>query len=138
MSSTIGFIGLGHMGGPMAQNLLKAGHRLQVFDLVPQAVQALAQAGATAASSAAEAVAGADLVVGHHSHVVSGVEKYKGKYIAYGLGTLSSAILTPDDMDNIVFQQTFRVIPDLGHVEEESVRLIACSTSSSSGSTGIA
>ncbi|MGA0585077.1 MAG: NAD(P)-binding domain-containing protein, partial [Castellaniella sp.] len=29
MSSTIGFIGLGHMGGPMAQNLLKAGHRLQ-------------------------------------------------------------------------------------------------------------
>ena len=63
MSSTIGFIGLGHMGGPMAQNLLKAGHRLQVFDLVPQAVQALAQAGATAASSAAEAVAGADLVI---------------------------------------------------------------------------
>ncbi len=80
----------------------------------------------------AAVLAGADLVVGHHSHVVSGVEKYKGKYIAYGLGTLSSAILTPDDMDNIVFQQTFRVIPDLGHVEEESVRLIACSTSSSS------
>ncbi len=63
MSSTIGFIGLGHMGGPMALNLLKAGHRLQVFDLVPQAVQALAQAGATAASSAAEAVKGADLVI---------------------------------------------------------------------------
>ncbi|CAM3854737.1 3-hydroxyisobutyrate dehydrogenase [Castellaniella denitrificans] len=63
MSSTIGFIGLGHMGGPMAQNLLKAGHTLRVFDLVPQAVQALVQSGATAAASAAEAVAGADLVV---------------------------------------------------------------------------
>jgi 3-hydroxyisobutyrate dehydrogenase len=63
MSSTIGFIGLGHMGGPMAQNLLKAGHTLQVFDLVPQAVQALAQAGATAATTAAEAVAGVDLVI---------------------------------------------------------------------------
>ena len=45
--------------------------------------------------------AGADLVVGHHSHVVGGVEKYKGKYIVYGLGTLSSAIRTPDDMDAI-------------------------------------
>ncbi len=63
MSSTIGFIGLGHMGGPMAQNLLKAGHTLQVFDLVPQAVQTLVQAGAKAAATAAEAVAGADLVV---------------------------------------------------------------------------
>lgn len=63
MSSTIGFIGLGHMGGPMAQNLLKAGHTLQVFDLVPQAVQTLVQAGASAAATAAEAVAGADLVV---------------------------------------------------------------------------
>lgn len=63
MSSTIGFIGLGHMGGPMAQNLLKAGHTLKVFDLVPEALKAAVQAGATAAPSAAEAAAGADLVV---------------------------------------------------------------------------
>ena len=63
MSSTIGFIGLGHMGGPMAQNLLKAGHRLQVFDLVPEAIQPLVQAGAAAAASAAEAAKGADLVI---------------------------------------------------------------------------
>jgi 3-hydroxyisobutyrate dehydrogenase-like beta-hydroxyacid dehydrogenase len=33
--SRIAFIGLGHMGGPMAANLLKAGHALHVFDLVP-------------------------------------------------------------------------------------------------------
>ncbi|MGB6007871.1 3-hydroxyisobutyrate dehydrogenase [Castellaniella sp.] len=63
MSSTIGFIGLGHMGGPMAQNLLKAGHALKVFDLVPAALKAATQAGATAVATAAEAVAGVDLVV---------------------------------------------------------------------------
>ncbi|HET8597902.1 MAG TPA: 3-hydroxyisobutyrate dehydrogenase [Castellaniella sp.] len=63
MSKTIAFIGLGHMGGPMAQNLLKAGHALKVFDLVPQAVETATRAGATAAASAAEAVAGADVVI---------------------------------------------------------------------------
>ncbi|MGB6241215.1 MAG: 3-hydroxyisobutyrate dehydrogenase [Castellaniella sp.] len=63
MSSTIGFIGLGHMGGPMAQNLLKAGHALKVFDLVPAALQVATQAGATATASAAEAASGVDLVV---------------------------------------------------------------------------
>ena len=38
----IGFIGLGNMGAPMAANLLKAGHRVTGFDLVPAAVVALA------------------------------------------------------------------------------------------------
>uniref|UniRef100_UPI00333E85E6 3-hydroxyisobutyrate dehydrogenase n=1 Tax=Castellaniella defragrans TaxID=75697 RepID=UPI00333E85E6 len=63
MSSHIAFIGLGHMGAPMALNLVKAGHRLKVFDLVPSAVKALADAGAEASASAAEAVRGAQLVV---------------------------------------------------------------------------
>ncbi len=35
--AAIGFIGLGNMGGPMAANLLKAGHKLRVFDLSPAA-----------------------------------------------------------------------------------------------------
>src|SRR3546814_18069687 len=61
--SRFAFIGLGHMGGPMALNLLKAGHQLAVFDLVPAAVQAAVDAGATAAASAQEAVKGADAVV---------------------------------------------------------------------------
>ncbi|HEX7388285.1 MAG TPA: 3-hydroxyisobutyrate dehydrogenase [Castellaniella sp.] len=61
--STIGFIGLGHMGGPMARNLLKAGHRLQIFDLVPEAVASLEKEGAQAAASAAQAVKGVDLVI---------------------------------------------------------------------------
>ena len=54
MSSRIGFIGLGNMGAPMAHNLLKAGHSVQVFDLNANAVHELAEAGASVASSVAE------------------------------------------------------------------------------------
>lgn len=61
--STIAFIGLGNMGGPMAQNLIKAGHSLRVFDLVPAAVQTLVNDGAYAAQSAQDAVKGAEVVV---------------------------------------------------------------------------
>lgn len=63
MSKNIGFIGLGHMGGPMALNLVKAGHKLKVFDLVPSAMKTLQDAGATPVNSAAEAVQDVDLVV---------------------------------------------------------------------------
>lgn len=61
--SRIAFIGLGNMGSPMAMNLLKAGHRLTVFDLSTQAMQALSDAGAALATSAHEAVAEAEFVV---------------------------------------------------------------------------
>jgi len=61
--SSIAFIGLGNMGAPMANNLIKAGHQLAVFDLVPGAVNSLADAGARPAASAADAVKGADIVV---------------------------------------------------------------------------
>lgn len=61
--SQIAFIGLGHMGSPMAINLVKAGHKLAVYDLVPAAVATLTDAGARAASNAADAVDGADVVI---------------------------------------------------------------------------
>ncbi|UCH73331.1 MAG: 3-hydroxyisobutyrate dehydrogenase [Rhodospirillales bacterium] len=61
--ATIGFIGLGNMGGPMAENLLKAGHAVQGFDLARESVARAAAAGATAAPSAAAAAEGADVVV---------------------------------------------------------------------------
>ncbi len=60
--TSIGFVGLGQMGGAMSKNLVKAGHRLQVFDVSPEAVAALVEAGATAATSAAAAARGADVV----------------------------------------------------------------------------
>ncbi|HKR38391.1 MAG TPA: 3-hydroxyisobutyrate dehydrogenase [Paraburkholderia sp.] len=59
----IGFVGLGHMGAPMALNLLKAGHTVTVFDLSASAMQALAEAGAQKAASAKAAASGAEWVI---------------------------------------------------------------------------
>ncbi len=61
--SNIAFIGLGNMGGPMAQNLVKAGHALTVFDLSLTAMKTLGDAGARVAPSARAAVEGADIVI---------------------------------------------------------------------------
>ncbi len=61
--SRIAFIGLGNMGGPMAANLVKNGHTVRVFDLVPAAVQAAVDAGASAAASARETLADAEVVI---------------------------------------------------------------------------
>ena len=61
--AAIGFIGLGNMGGPMALNLVKAGHTLTVFDLSKDAVAKLTQAGATAVAKASDVVKGAEFVV---------------------------------------------------------------------------
>ena len=59
----IAFIGLGHMGGGMAPNLARAGHEVRAFDLVPEAVEKAVAAGCSAASSTAEAVKDADVVI---------------------------------------------------------------------------
>jgi len=56
MTGTVGFIGLGNMGGPMALNLVKAGFELVVHDINPARVAPLVAAGATVEASA-EAVA---------------------------------------------------------------------------------
>jgi 3-hydroxyisobutyrate dehydrogenase len=61
--ATIGVLGLGNMGRPMAENLVKAGHRVHGFDLAAAALGAFEAAGGLAAGSAAEAVAGAEAVV---------------------------------------------------------------------------
>lgn len=63
MSQTIAFIGLGNMGGGMAANLLKNGHAVRAFDLSEDALAKAEEAGAVRASSAADATAGADVVV---------------------------------------------------------------------------
>ena len=59
----IGFIGLGNMGGPMAQNLLKAGHEVIGFDVAKAALDALAKGGGRAAPTAAAAANGAEIVL---------------------------------------------------------------------------
>ncbi len=59
----IGIVGLGIMGGPMASNLLKAGHDVIGFDVVPAALERLAGEGGTSAVSAAQAAAESDVVI---------------------------------------------------------------------------
>lgn len=61
--SKIAFIGLGNMGGPMAANLIKAGHQLRVFDLVQGALDAASAAGAHAATSAHDTLVDAEIVI---------------------------------------------------------------------------
>ena len=61
--AVVGFIGLGNMGLPMAQNLMRAGHRLRGFDVVPACLEAGVAAGAQGAGSAADAAAGAEVVI---------------------------------------------------------------------------
>ena len=61
--ATIAFLGLGHMGGPMAANLIAAGHTVRGFDPVPAAAQAARDHGAATFDSGPEAVAGADVVI---------------------------------------------------------------------------
>jgi 3-hydroxyisobutyrate dehydrogenase len=61
--ASIGFIGVGNMGGPMARNLIKAGHGLKVFDLSEEAVNFAVQSGAKRAASVKDAASGVDFVI---------------------------------------------------------------------------
>ncbi|WP_416798809.1 3-hydroxyisobutyrate dehydrogenase [Ciceribacter azotifigens] len=63
MATPIAFIGLGNMGGPMAANLVKAGHEVRGFDLSPEILEAAEENGVTPASSLAEAAEAAGVVV---------------------------------------------------------------------------
>ena len=83
---TIAFIGLGNMGSPMALNLVKAGYPLTVYDVVPDAVKKLAEAGAVPAASIAEAVAKTDVVV----TMLPATEHAKAVYLS-GDGIIASA-----------------------------------------------
>jgi 3-hydroxyisobutyrate dehydrogenase len=62
-AGTIAFLGLGHMGGPMAVNLVKAGYAVTGFDVVPAALDAAREHGIPTAGTAAEAAAGAGVVL---------------------------------------------------------------------------
>ncbi len=73
--------------------------------------------------------AGADLVIGHHSHRINPIEEYKGKYICYSLGNFSFAgNSNPDDMSTFIFQTRFRVKD--GVAKPEGFLIIPCRISS--------
>src|SRR5512140_3555116 len=63
LSANIGFVGLGIMGKPMSKNLLKAGHKLIVFDVVAPAVEEVVAAGAARGASSKEVAASSDIIV---------------------------------------------------------------------------
>lgn len=63
MGERVGFIGVGTMGRPMATNLIRAGHTLTVYDVVPAAVEEMARRGAVPAGSPREAAAAGDVVI---------------------------------------------------------------------------
>lgn len=76
---------------------------------------------------------GADLVIGHHPHVLQGIERYKDKYIAYSLGNFCfGGNSNPEDKDTMIFQQTF-TIEDGKVKKDENINMIPCSLSSASG-----
>ncbi len=73
---------------------------------------------------------GADLVIGHHPHVLQGVEEYQGKYIIYSLANFCfGANRNPVDKDTMIVQQTFYFI-DGQKQENTDFRMIPCSVSS--------
>ena len=89
--ANIGFIGLGNMGGPMASNLLKAGHSVRAFDLVDSALQTIANEGGEACDSALTAVDGVDVVISMLPASVHVENLYlgdKGLLTAIAAGTL--------------------------------------------------
>lgn len=61
--ATIGFIGLGNMGGPMAANLVTAGHQVKVFDLSEAALKTAAEHGCTVMTAAADAARDSEFVI---------------------------------------------------------------------------
>lgn len=76
---------------------------------------------------------GADLVVGHHPHVLQGIEQYQGKYIVYSLGNFCfGGNSNPSDTDTMIFQQTFSV-NEGGEVTGSSINIIPCSITSQYG-----
>lgn len=114
--STIAFIGLGNMGAPMAENLLNAGFSVQVFDLVKEAVDQLADKGAVASDSIEQAVKGAQTVItmlpaGEHVRAV-----YLGDHSG-GVGLL-----------NLIEENTFLI--DSSTIDPESARIVAAQAAS--------
>lgn len=78
--------------------------------------------------------AGADLVIGTHRHVLSGIEKYKGKHIVYDLGNFM-VVGNPNDSDSFIFRQHFNV--DTGYAEDAGIEVIPIQVSSDPESNNI-
>lgn len=73
---------------------------------------------------------GADLVLGHHPHVIGSIEQYKGRYIVYSLGNFCfGGNRDPDDKDTFIFRQTFEIADD-GTAMDAGIEIVPCRISS--------
>lgn len=97
--TTIAFLGLGNMGGPMAANLVKAGNDVRGFDPVPAAQDAARETGVTVCENPVEAVQGADAVVTMLPNGALVKSTYADVLPAAGKGTLfiDSSTISVDD-----------------------------------------
>jgi len=96
--ANIAFIGLGNMGGPMAINLVKAGHQVCVFDLSAQAVAHVVEQGATTQAKASECVKGAEYIIsmlpaGKHVEMVYLADDGLINHIAKGALVIDSSTI---------------------------------------------
>lgn len=77
--------------------------------------------------------AGADLIIGHHPHVLQGIEKYKGVYIAYSIGNFSfGGNSKANNPETIIFRAVFDI--ESGEVGECTISAVPCYTTSSGSS----
>jgi len=111
----IGFIGLGNMGGPMARNLLKAGHTVKGFDLVETAVAQLIDDGGEAAESAAAAAVDVEVVVsmlpaGKHARLV-----YLGEGGVIAAAAPDTLMIDSSTIDVMTARDVAKAATDAGH-----------------------
>lgn len=114
--ATITFIGLGNMGGPMASNLLKAGHEVTVFDLSDEAVAALVSEGAKTADTAHEAARGAECVItmlpaGQHVETVYLGDDGLLASLPAGTLVIDSSTIAPETSRSVAEEARARNIP---------------------------
>ncbi len=113
--ANIGFIGLGNMGGPMAQNLLKAGHAVKGFDLVAESVQRFVDAGGRAAATAGETAADVDAIVtmlpaGKHARAV-----YTGEGGVIAAAAPGTLMIDSSTIDVVSARDVAKAAVDAGH-----------------------
>ncbi len=116
--ATITFIGLGNMGGPMASNLVKAGHDVTVFDLSKEAVQTLVSEGAKTADTAHEAAKGAECVItmlpaGQHVEAVYLGDDGLLAKLPEGTLVIDSSTIAPETARSVAEAAKARNIPFL-------------------------
>ncbi|WP_286222181.1 3-hydroxyisobutyrate dehydrogenase [Marinobacter apostichopi] len=116
--ATITFIGLGNMGGPMASNLVKAGHDVTVFDLSEEAVQTLVSEGAKTADTAHQAAEGAECVItmlpaGQHVEAVYLGDDGLLAKLPEGTLVIDSSTIAPETARGVAEEAKARNIPFL-------------------------